>query len=208
MFNFIHYIEELTNANRLCVRRGYKFCTCSGLGYLEGLLQEMRTSKNFVCVCDICEEATQQRGGAWYKRRAFTVFVLARYDIKNRESQKIAIEECREVQRQFHSRFIVDEGALASRLAYLDTSLVRSRELGGDFLDGCTGLYFTVTIDEPLNLAYDYNLWYNKRIKKSPLPADPKGELNTGEWPNKYQWHEGDKTHPEPIIETGINGTE
>ena len=131
------------------------------------------------------------------------MFVLARYDIKNRESQKIAIEECREVQRQFHSRFIVDEGALASRLAYLDTSLVRSRELGGDFLDGCTGLYFTVTIDEPLNLAYDYNLWYNKRIKKAPLPADPRGELNTGEWPHHY------KTHPEPTeTETEINETE
>ena len=47
-----------------------------------------------------------------------------------------------------------------------------------------------------------------KRIKKAPLPADPKGELNTGEWKNNYQWHEGDKTHPEPITETEINGTE
>jgi hypothetical protein len=36
---------------------------------------------------------------------------------------------------------------------------IRSRELGGQFLNGCTGLYFMVALDEPTDLQYNQDEW-------------------------------------------------
>lgn len=159
MFDFHAYIERLCAENRLCAAEGFHPCSCSGLGYIEDLLARLRSHKAFLCTSDTCEESTLRRGGAWFKRRVFTVFVLHRFAPRSTASYRDAIAVCREVLRQLHARFIRDEGALRSALAYLDTADVRSRELGGEFLDGCTGLYFMVAIDEPIDLSYDDTLW-------------------------------------------------
>ena len=36
---------------------------------------------------------------------------------------------------------------------------IRSRELGGQFLNGCTGLYFMVALDEPTDLHFNAEEW-------------------------------------------------
>ena len=61
--------------------------------------------------------------------------------------------------RQFHSRFIIDEADMQNELIYLGVANVKSRELGGNFLDSATGLYFTISMDEPINLVYDKSEW-------------------------------------------------
>jgi hypothetical protein len=66
---------------------------------------------------------------------------------------------CRELFRQFHSRFIVDEHRLQSELTYMAVDEIRCRELGGQFLNGCTGLYFMVALDEPTDLQYNQHEW-------------------------------------------------
>ena len=58
-----------------------------------------------------------------------------------------------------HSRFIVDEARLQSELCYLAVDEIRSRELGGQFLNGCTGLYFLLALDEPTDLQFNADEW-------------------------------------------------
>ena len=66
---------------------------------------------------------------------------------------------CRELFRQMHSRFIVDEARLQSELCYLAVDEIRSRELGGQFINGCTGLYFLLALDEPTDLQFNADEW-------------------------------------------------
>ena len=159
LFDFYEYLHTLTNHNRLAKQRRYHFCTCSGIGYLEELLAQMRQYPAFVCLSDVSEDSVRQMGGGWFKRRTFTAFVLKRYDTRSMNAYRTALDEARELFRQLHSRFIRDEADLQNELAYLRTDDVRSRELGSQFLNGCAGLYFMINIDEPIDLCYDAEEW-------------------------------------------------
>ena len=161
LFDFNAYIYNMVRTNRLAVEHGFAPCSCSGIGYIEGMLSRMRTERAFVCVSDVCEESTVRHGGAWFKRRVFTVFLLTRYDTRKEEDYSSKLSLCRELFRQLHSRFIQDEARLQSDLCYLAVDEIRSRELGGQFLNGCTGLYFMLALDEPIDLQYNADEWLN-----------------------------------------------
>lgn len=161
-FDFHSYIYNMVRANRLAAQHGFLPCSCSGLGYLEGMLANMRTARAFACVSDVCEESTVRHGGAWFKRRVFTVFLMARYDTRHEEDYRAKLGVCRELFRQMHSRFILDEARLQSDLCYLAVDDIRSRELGGQFLNGCTGLYFMLALDEPVDLQYNDAEWVSQ----------------------------------------------
>lgn len=159
LFDFVGYIKNLTQQN--CLANDHQFvpCTCSGIGYLEDVLSRLRNERAFVCVSDVCEESITRHGGGWFKRRVFTVFLLSRYNVRDTEDYHTKMNLCRELFRQFHSRFIVDEHRLQSELTYMAVDEIRSRELGGQFLNGCTGLYFMVALDEPTDLQYNQDEW-------------------------------------------------
>ena len=159
LFDFVGYIKGLTQQNRLANNHQFVPCTCSGIGYLEDVLSRLRNERAFVCVSDVCEESITRHGGGWFKRRVFTVFLLSRYNVRDTEDYHTKMNLCRELFRQFHSRFIVDEHCLQSELTYMAVDEIRSRELGGQFLNGCTGLYFMVALDEPTDLQYNQDEW-------------------------------------------------
>ena len=159
LFDFVGYIKGLTQQNRLANNHQFVPCTCSGIGYLEDVLSRLRNERAFVCVSDVCEESITRHGGGWFKRRVFTVFLLSRYNVRDTEDYRTKMNLCRELFRQFHSRFIVDEHRLQSELTYMAVDEIRSRELGGQFLNGCTGLYFMVALDEPTDLQYNQDEW-------------------------------------------------
>lgn len=158
-YDFNAYMARLTWQNRLAKSEGFIPCDCSGIAHLEGILQNMRTEKAFVCTSDVAEESTVNRGGGYFKRRVFTVFIIKRFRTGNMDSYRAALGTCRELMRQLHSRFIIDEADLQNDLVYLNVGNVKSRELGGQFLDSATGLYFTISMDEPTDLRYNAAEW-------------------------------------------------
>lgn len=158
-FDFAAYVEGMTGANRLARANRFTFCTCSGINYLEELLQNYQSVRNFVAVSDLCDESVMQVGGGWMKRRLFTVFVLARAPYGDMRAQKEAMSLCRELYRQMLSRLLRDEADLRNDLIYLNLQDVRSSELGGSFLNGCTGLYFMLTMDEPTDISFNGEEW-------------------------------------------------
>ncbi len=158
-FPFPSYIDRLTLSNVMAQRLEFRPTVCSGINHLEGILQESLDHANFVCTSDICEESSYSRGGGFFKRRVFTVFIISRYEFGNNADQARKIADCRELFRQFHSRLLRDSQRLQDELIYMDTANIRSRELGGVFLNGCTGLYFMVTVDEPMDIRYNADEW-------------------------------------------------
>lgn len=159
LFDFNAYMARLTRQNRLAKAEKFHPCDCSGIGHLEGMLQNMRQQQAFVCTSDVAEESTVSRGGGFFKRRVFTSFVIKRFRPGDMASYRAALDTCRELMRQLHSKFIIDEADLQNELVYLNVANVKSRELGGQFLDSATGLYFTIAMDEPIDLTYNADEW-------------------------------------------------
>ena len=159
-FDIIAYMQGLVSRNRLANARGFCFSTCSGVQALEGLLSDMRDATRFVCVSDVTQGNTTYNGQSWSARRVATVFILSRYELGNAASYAAAINECRALMNQLLSGMLHDAERIANATdASIRLDEVRSNELGGTFLDGCTGLYFMVGVDEPLDIAYKEEDW-------------------------------------------------
>lgn len=160
MFNFISYIADLTSQNRLTREKSFIHTTCSGINYLEGMLEQYQSAANIICTSDVCSESTFQQSGGWFKRRVYTIFILMRYDYNDMTDYNDKISTCREILRQYQSRILRDSEALATRLLYIHTDDMRANELGSTFLNGCTGLYFMLSMDEPTTLQYNPDEWH------------------------------------------------
>lgn len=159
-FNIIAYLKHLVAINRLATGRGFTFSTCSGVQALEGLLTDMRDATRFVCVSDVTQGNTTYNGQSWSARRVATVFILSRYELGNAASYAAAINECRALMNQLLSGMLHDAERIANDTeASLRLDEVRSNELGGTFIDGCTGLYFMLGVDEPLDISYNAEDW-------------------------------------------------
>lgn len=158
-FDFKAYMARLTRQNCFAKAVGFHPCTCSGIGHLEGILQNMRTKKAFVCTSDVAEESTVSRGGGFFSRRVFTSFIVMRFRTGDMASYDAALDTCRELKRQLHSKFLVDKDSLENELVFLNVDKMKSRDLGGQFLDSATGLYFTISMDEPVDLTYNADEW-------------------------------------------------
>lgn len=159
-FDSEQYFSSLCAANRLAGAEGFRFCTCSGIESLQGPLDRFKTDNAFFCLDDTNDGALfQGRGGGWYKKRTFTVFILHRYTFRDEPDRAKQLDVCRRLFRQVMSRMLVDADDLQNELVYLHTDNVLSRELGQYFMNGGTGLYFMIDVSEPVDLKYDQSEW-------------------------------------------------
>ena len=160
LFDAENYFAGLRNANRLAVDKKFCFCTCSGIESLQGPLERFRTEKAFFCLDDTNDGALfQGKGGGWYKKRTFTLFILHRYTFDDEKDRAAKLAVCRTLFRQLMSRMLIDADDMRNEMVYLHTENVMSRELGQYFMNGCTGLYFMIDVSEPIDLKYDATEW-------------------------------------------------
>lgn len=159
-FNAEEYFGTLCKANRLASEHDFQFCTCSGIGSLQGPLERFRSARAFFCLDDTNDGALfRSRSGGWNKKRTFTVFLLHRYTFNDEVDRAARLGVCRDLFRQLMSRMLLDADDLCNELIYLHTEKVLSRELGRYFMNGCTGLYFMIDVSEPVDLKYDPEEW-------------------------------------------------
>lgn len=159
-FNAEDYFKSLCSSNRLALEHKFLACTCSGIQSLQGPLDTYRTSNAFFCVDDVNDgQMYQGKGGGWYKKRTFTVFIMHRYKFNDEADRVAKLALCRQVFRQIATRLIVDAKRLRSDLIYLGVENILCRELGQYFLNGCTGLYFMIDVEEPVNLLFNPDEW-------------------------------------------------
>ena len=162
LFDIEAYFADMCARNRLAADHSFRFCTCSGIESLQGPLDRFKRDNAFFCVDDTNDGAMfLGRGGGWYKKRTFTVFILHRYTFRDEKDRAEKLALCRRLFRQVMSRVIVDADDLQNELIYLHTDNVLSRELGQYFMSGCTGLYFMLDVSEPVDLRFDAEEWTN-----------------------------------------------
>lgn len=157
MWNSIAYFENLTNTLKL-TKDKFAAKKVSGIANLEGIISDRENDK-FTAVDDTDDGYTfQGAGGGWFKRRTIIIFILQKYDIKDLDDRETKLDECRAIMNRFHSRIIADAQTV-DELLFLDKSRMPHYEIDQYFANGCTGLYFMISINEPTELIYDSNDW-------------------------------------------------
>ena len=126
---------------------------------LEEVLGGFRKQSAFFAVDDTNDGVTERRSGGFFKKRTFTIFLMKRHEFNNMADRQSALDICRQLYRQVHSKLLKDRENMNNELIYLNTDNVYSRELGEYFISGCTGLYFMIDVSEPINLMYDEGEW-------------------------------------------------
>lgn len=161
LFDAIGYFGDMCRKNKLARAHNFYPCACSGINSLEGVLENFRRQSAFFAVDDTNDGVTERRSGGFFKKRTFTVFIMKRYPLNNMEERQFALDICRQLARQVHSRMLLDREDLSNNLIYLNTDNVYSRELGEYFINGCTGLYFMIDVSEPIDLSFNADEWEN-----------------------------------------------
>nr|DAY94275.1 MAG TPA: hypothetical protein [Caudoviricetes sp.] len=158
-FDGYEYFKAVHAKSKLARSEGFFFCRVAGLGGMEEALNEMSENISFFCVDDTTDGTTVQRNGGFFKRRVFTVFLLKRYQFNDMAERHEAMGICRTLFDKICSRMLVDKERLLEDLIYLNTDRIHFREMEKYFLNGCTGLYFIVDVDEPIDLSYEPDEW-------------------------------------------------
>ena len=109
IFDALTYFETLAKKNRLCVENGFKPVFCSGPDSIEGLMQEFQKTANFVMIDDTTDQNLYSEGVSYFKRRVYTVFVLAAYRWDDMEDREEKLNLCRRIFHQFVRRMIWDK---------------------------------------------------------------------------------------------------
>lgn len=162
IFDALHYFEQLAEKNKLCREHGFKPVFCSGPDSIEGIMQEFQKTANFVCIDDTTDQNLYSEGVSYFKRRVYTVFILAAYRWDDMEDREAKLNICREVFAQFVRRMIWDRNLIemSSRddITFLNVEKIYSKEFGRYTMSGVTGLYFMVENDEPASMEYEDEL--------------------------------------------------
>ena len=153
------YFKNLTERNKLAMQYGFYPCACSGINSLEDMLLNFQSKGAFVSVDDTNDSQISRQGAGFFAKRTITVFVLRRYKFGDMTSRKEALDVCRRLYRQFVSRLLVDSARIENDFTYLNTDRIFYRELGEYYLNGLTGLYFMIDVNEPEDLRYDAAEW-------------------------------------------------
>jgi hypothetical protein len=157
MWNAIDYFRELSQHMNY-LRDKYAYCRVTGINYLEGLLGNLTKFNSFLAVDDTDNGMIVQRGGAFFKQRTITVFILQKFNLQNQIERVEKLNETREIYQKIVSRLIYDSSRIEA-LTFLDTSRIPFHEVPGQFAGGTTGLYFTISLNEPISLVYDNDDW-------------------------------------------------
>ena len=159
IFDALHYFEQLAEKNKLCRENGFKPVFCSGPDSIEGIIREFQKTANFVCIDDTTDQNLYSEGVSYFKRRVYTVFILAAYRWDDMEDREAKLNLCREVFAQFVRRMIWDRNLIemSSRddITFLNVEKIYSKEFGRYTMSGVTGLYFMVENDEPASMEYE-----------------------------------------------------
>lgn len=160
-FDALAYFATLGRKNKLARQNGFVTDFCSGPGALEPLMAQYREAQNFILVDDTTSANTFSNKAGWFDRNVYCVHILAGYDHGDAESYANALRLCRQLFRQLLSRIIMDKESYryGPSLMYLNTANIYSSEYGRYSFNGCTGLFFQIQNDEPVDLVFSADEW-------------------------------------------------
>ncbi len=155
MFDPSAYMKDVCEKLTL-TKDKYLFTKVSSISGLEGILANSRRHSYFFAVDDSQDGVTfRGAAGGFFERRMYTIFVLGKANYGDQEKRDEVLEEAKQIYRHTLSKMIKDK----INIPVVKLDQTRFYEVPPAFATGCSGLYFTVTVENPINLVYDANVW-------------------------------------------------
>lgn len=155
MFDFIEYMRGI-HGKLKATKTNYEFARVSGIDHLEEVLENTRRKQKYFAVDDSQDGVTfRGAGGSFFERRLYTVFLLVQAEPGNMTAREQFLTEVRAIFRNILSKAIVDK----MTIPVIDLDRVAFYEVAPNFANGCVGIYFTFTVQNPVDLRYDATAW-------------------------------------------------
>lgn len=160
MFDAHNYFEkEIRDKMKMTVNGNYKYSRISSMQHLEEVIDGFRREKAFFAVDDTEDGYVFQSGGGFMRRKVIVVYVLKQYERTDMKNHDAALQECREISLNVMKKLLRDKSRLENDMVYLVTDRISYNEIPGFFANGCTGIYFMIPVNLPVNLCYKPEEW-------------------------------------------------
>lgn len=157
------FFRKLTETNKLTTTAGYRFAEVSGLSGLEDYIEQVQTALAAICVSDTSPGYTEINNTP-HTRRVKTVFLMKRHALGDMEARQAAMDEMREIFRQFMSVLLKERTRIQEGIIYLDPR-VQFTEIEPFFALGAACAYFQISVDTYTYLVYNENEWLSSPTK-------------------------------------------
>jgi hypothetical protein len=159
-FEAYEYFTDICKKLKITKDNDYYPCKVSGLANMEGVIANLQSKRAYFAIDDTNDgQIYKGAGGGYFERKMYIVFVLKKFPFEDMNKQHEALNECRSVYRSICTKLISDKSTLSNNMIYLHTDRIPFYEMTGYGIAGCTGLYFMITVEQPINLCYDANQW-------------------------------------------------
>lgn len=158
-FNAFQYFEQIHNS--LKTLKGFHFCRVSDKKTMEDLIHSSRKEEAFFCVDDTEDGQIMQKAGGYVTRRVYFVWILKKYFSRGSSgmiNQDEAMQYCRNIYEDIVSKIITDKDKQNAGLTYVETRFP-FWEIPHMIFPEAAGLYFSITVDTPMNLCLKPENW-------------------------------------------------
>lgn len=167
MFNGEKYFKKLVSTNVLMQKIGFEFKRVTGVGNLEEVVQSMLDCGAMFALQDSVDGVVVNSNGRSVYRRVFICYLFKMADIFDMDSHSSNLEVCRTIFFQVLAKMIEDSYSdeFTKRNIELQTDTVYFKEMKGYQLNGASGMYFVLNVDEVIGLCHNPSLW--NKIEKN-----------------------------------------
>lgn len=159
MFNADQYFSNIVETNKLLQDNNFKFKRVSGVKGLEEVVRDMRRDGAMFALDDSTDGVIVKGRSNPVFKRVFVCYIFKVARLNNMEDYRNNLELCREIFRQVMSKMIHDANNYLVQQINLNVDRVHFKEMEGYQLNGATGVYFVIDVDEPTSLCYNKDLW-------------------------------------------------
>ncbi len=156
------FFKRLTESNKFAIDHGYRFHPVSGLEGFHGALSNLLNTKAFVCVSDTSDGGLDL-DNVPHSSRIKTVFMAFRHKAADETSRNKAMENMRELFRQFMSVLMQEKVRIEDEDIHID-SRIAFKEVEQYFYTGAACAFYQIKTTTYPELSYNPDEWITQPL--------------------------------------------
>lgn len=151
------FFEKLTLSNKFAHALNFRFCRVSGLEGFQDAISDFKSRVPFVAASDI-SQGVLYTDNSPHTERVKTVFIAFPHAINDMKAREVAMDNIRELFRQFMSRLILEKTLLEEHCIYLDDRIALT-EIDRYTFSGMAAAYFQLKVSTYTDLRFNPDEW-------------------------------------------------
>lgn len=156
-WNATDFFRRLTECSKFAGENGYAFHPVSGLEGFHGALSNALKTKAFVCVSD-SSDGSLEIDNTPHATRVKTIFLAYRHKAEDETARNAAMENMRELFRQFMSVLLQEKARLDEGCVYINPKITFT-EIDRYFFTGAACAFFQISTETYTDLSFNPDEW-------------------------------------------------